>query len=73
MSNSYVLLPREAHEANFEDDLLECDCQTKTEEELLAEKIGGVSSPGDNDGSESEDDEKKGFVNASQYDPAPVS
>jgi hypothetical protein len=53
------------------DDLLGCDCQDVSPEQLK-ERKSNVPSP---DGSDDSDDEEKlrGFVSASQYDPEPVS
>ena len=52
------------------DDLLQCDCQTKAE--ALSEQDSNLPSPVKSTSNDSDDDQPKGFVNASQYDPAPV-
>lgn len=40
---------------------------------MSADAEAAMANPEKGDGTESEDEEKKGFVHASQYDPTPVS
>lgn len=58
--------------ADMLDDLLQCACHIKGKG--LSERPENVPSP-DKDGNDSDSDDEgiKGFQNASQYDPAPVS
>lgn len=62
-----------ANTADESDDLLQCDCQTRPESDPLSEREENLPSPDKASASDDEDDVPKGFVNASQYDPTPVS
>lgn len=67
----YSTLCIEASTETLADDLLGCDCQEVSPEQLR-ERKSNVPSP---EGSDDSDDEEtlRGFVSASQYDPEPVS
>jgi hypothetical protein len=67
----YSALCVEASTEIHADDLLGCGCQDVSPEQLR-ERKSNVPSPNDS-GDSDEEEQLRGFVSASQYDPEPVS